>query len=36
MRLRVFDPLYELDKRYPGYSVLPRDCIERTLGAEKK
>lgn len=36
MRLRVFDPVYELNKRYPGYSVLPRDCIERTLGAEKK
>lgn len=32
MRLRVFDPVYELNKRYPGYSVLPRDCIERTLG----
>lgn len=31
MRLRVFDPIYELDRRYPGYSVLPRDCIERTL-----
>ena len=31
MRLRVFDPIYELNRRYPGYSVLPRDCIERTL-----
>ena len=31
MRLRVYDPIYELDRRYPGYSVLPRDCIERTL-----
>ena len=36
MRLRVFNPVYELNKRYPWYSVLPRDCIERTLGAEKK
>ena len=34
MRLRVFDPVYELNKRYPGYSVLPRDCIERTLGVQ--
>ena len=35
MRLRVFDPVYELNKRYPGYSVLPRDCIERTLLPDK-
>lgn len=35
MRLRVFDPVYELNKRYPGYSVLPRECIERTLLPDK-
>ena len=34
MRLRVFDPIYELNKQYPGYSVLPRDCLERMLGCE--
>ena len=34
MRLRVFDPIYELNKRYPGYSVLGRACIERTLGVQ--
>ena len=34
MRLRVFDPIYELNRRYPGYSVLPRDCIERTMTPE--
>ena len=36
MRLRVFDPIYELNRRYPGYSVLPRDCIERTLGVPEE
>lgn len=28
-----YDPTEELDKRYPGYGVLPRECIERTLKA---
>lgn len=32
--LPAFDPIKELDRRYPGYGVLPRDCIERTLSAQ--
>ena len=25
------DLIEEFNKRYPGYGVLPRECIERTL-----
>ena len=31
-----YDPCAELDKRYPGYGVLPRDCIERTLRGSRE